>query len=95
MHMPRLADDTITLYFDRVPLHEALTRVAKNVVMVTAQGPDAPPHGIVAVYVLTTGHTGVPPEVLDRSSPPRETGYTPTSRPAPFHFTFDPSQHMK
>jgi hypothetical protein len=95
VRMSQTADDTITLHFDRVPLREALTRLAKNVAVVNAQGPNAPPHGIAAVYVLTAGQAGVPHEVQDRPPPSGETGREPASRPAPFQFTFDPSQHVK
>jgi hypothetical protein len=95
MHVSRLADETMTLHFDRVPLREALTQVAKNVVMVTAQGPDAPPHGIAAVYVLAAGQAGAPRAGQERPPPAGETGRTPAAQPAPFQFTFDPSQHLK
>jgi hypothetical protein len=95
MRISGAVDDTITLHVDRVPLREALTRLAKNVVIVNAQGPNAPPHGIAAVYVLTAGQAGVPHVVQDRPPPPGETGQKPAARPAPFQFTFDPSQHVK
>jgi hypothetical protein len=95
VHLPRAADDTITLHMDRVPLREALTRLARNVVIINARGPDAPSHGIAAVYVLASGQAGASREGPERPPPPGETVHTPASRPAPFQFTFDPSQHLK
>jgi hypothetical protein len=95
VRMPRAVDDTITLHLDRVPLREALTRLATNVVIVSVQGPNAPPHGIAAVYVLSAGHAGAPQESQERPLPPGETGKAPAARPAPFQWTFDPSQHLR
>jgi hypothetical protein len=95
VRMSHTADDTITLHFDRVPVREALTRLAKNVAIVTALGPNAPAHGIAAVYVLAAEQAGASREGQERPPPSGETGQKPASRPAPFQFTFDPSQHLK
>ncbi|WHZ28364.1 MAG: hypothetical protein OJF51_003162 [Nitrospira sp.] len=48
--------------------------------IVTAQGPNAPPHHIAKVYVLPKGQTKLT-QLEDR----------PVA--GPFQFTFDPSQH--
>jgi hypothetical protein len=87
--------ETITIALDRVPLYEALTRLAKNIVIRTAQGPSAPPRRIAQVYVLAPGQAR-PPEVDSHPTQPEAPGTTDTAtRPAPFQFTFDPSQHMQ
>jgi hypothetical protein len=95
MHLSRQVDETITLHLDRVLLREALPQLARNMVMVAAHGADASPHGIAAVYVLAAGQAGVPHKVPEHPPSPGETGQKPAARPAPFQFTFDPSQHGK
>jgi hypothetical protein len=87
--------ETITIALDHVPLSEALTRLAKNVVIRTAQGAGAPPHRIAQVYVLAPGQAR-PPEVDGRPTRPEAPGTTDAAaRPAPFQWTFDPSQHLQ
>jgi hypothetical protein len=97
----RGADRTLTMHLSQVPLREAFKRLAPNVVMVDAQGPSGPSHRIAKVYILQTGQAGVPQPGAEKAASP----VTPTSqdqrvpqagtRPAPFTFTFDPSQHEK
>jgi hypothetical protein len=95
-------DERITTHLTRVALAEALTRLAKNVVILPAQGADAPPHRIAKVYVLAPGQAR-PLGVEDgpaQLQAPGTTGaagqaHDKVSRPAPFQFTFDPSQHRQ
>jgi hypothetical protein len=91
LHIP--ADQTITTHFTQVPLREAFKRLASNVVILDAQGPQAPSHRVAKVYVLPAGQSGssqpVPPMSQDTNVPQAVT------RPAPFKFTFDPSQPEK
>jgi hypothetical protein len=100
-------DETITMRFARVPLRDALKRLAKNVAIVTTQAPNAPPHRIAKVYVFAAGQAGVvsggrgptrPPAATAKETaprPPTATAKEATPRPEPFKFTFDPSQHIK
>jgi hypothetical protein len=93
------ADERITIHMARVALDEALRRIATNVVILPAQGADAPPHRIAQVYVLAKGQPR-PPEADSRPVLPQAsrttdaTGHTTdaTARSAPFQFIFDPSQ---
>jgi type II secretory pathway component GspD/PulD (secretin) len=87
-------DERITIHFTRVALAEALKQLTPNVALVTAQGPDAPPHRITKVYVFATGQARSPQRAV-APSPQAETVSDAAARPAPFQFTFDPSQHMK
>lgn len=99
-------DERITIQLTRVALHEALKRLTNNVAILTARSTDAPLHRITKVYVFATGYTK-PPQVDGSPIPPQapvtgdttrsqaETANRAVARPAPFQFTFDPSQHMK
>jgi hypothetical protein len=87
-------DERITIRLTHVALDEALKRLTPNVAIVTAQGMDAPPHRIAKVYVFATGQAR-PPQRAGAPSPQAETANDAAARPAPFQFTFDPSQHMK
>jgi hypothetical protein len=49
------ADARITTHLSHVPLGEALKRLAPNIVILPAQGANAPPHRIAKVYVLAVG----------------------------------------
>ena len=79
-------DERVTIHLTRVALGAALKQVTPNVVILTAPGPDAPPHRIAKVYVFAQGQARLPQA---------ETASEAASRPAPFQFTFDPSQHMQ
>jgi hypothetical protein len=87
-------DERITIHLTRVALDEALRRLTPNVALVTAPGPDAPPHRIAKVYVFATGQAR-PPQRAGAPALQAETAIDAAARPAPFQFTFDPSQHMK
>ena len=99
--LQRGADQTLTTQLSQVPLREAFKRLAPNIVMMDAQGPSVPSHRIAKVYILPTGQAGGPQPGAARVASP----VTPTSqdkrvpqadtRPTPFSFTFDPSQHEK
>jgi hypothetical protein len=54
------ADARVTIHLSRVPLDEALKRLAPNIVILPAQGVNAPPHRIAKVYVLATGQARPP-----------------------------------
>jgi hypothetical protein len=96
------ADERITIHLRRVPVDEALKRLAPNIVILPVQGTNAPPHRIAKIYVLAAGQVR-PPQVDDGSAQPQAPVTTGAagkandgaSRPAPFQFTFDPPQHMK
>lgn len=88
-------DETITMRFARLPLRDALKRLAKNVAIVTTQAPNAPPHHIAKVYVFATGQAGVMSVGRGPTRPQAATAKETAPRPAPFKFTFDPAQHMK
>ena len=96
-------DERITIRLTRVALDEALKQLTPNVALVTAQSPDAPPHRIAKVYVFAKGQAKPPqlegsptlpqaPVAKDTTEPAKPSA---ASRPAPFQFTFDPSQHMQ
>jgi hypothetical protein len=85
-------DERITIHFTRVALDEALTQLTPNVVIRTASGPDAPPHRIAKVYVFAKGQAR--PQRAGAPAPQAETAPDTAARPAPFQFTFDPSQPM-
>jgi hypothetical protein len=87
------ADARVTTHLSRVPLDEALKRLAPNIVILPAQGVNTPPHRIAKVYVLATGQAR-PPEVEGGTLSHTETANEAAARPAPFQFTFDPSQPM-
>jgi type II secretory pathway component GspD/PulD (secretin) len=87
-------DERITIHFTRVALAEALKQLTPNVALVTAQGPDAPPHRIAKVYVFAQGQAR-PSQLEGAPASQAETANDAAARPAPFQFTFDPSQHMK
>ena len=99
--LQRGADQTLTTRLSQVPLREAFKRLAANVVMIDAKGPSVPSHRIAKVYILPTGQAGGAQPGAEKVASP----VTPTSqdkrmpradsRPAPFSFTFDPSQHEK
>jgi hypothetical protein len=87
-------DETVTTKFARIPLADALKRIAKNVAVVTSPGSHVSPHRIAKVYVFATGQSGSPQ--VGRTHTPSTAEATPkATRPEPFRFTFDPSQHMK
>jgi hypothetical protein len=97
------ADARITTHLSHVPLDEALKRLAPNIVILPAQGMNAPPHRIAKVYVLAVGQA-IPPQVDGGPTQPQTPAPTDAqgqdrqpsaARPAPFQFTFDPSQHMQ
>jgi len=96
-------DERITIHLSPMPLDKALKQLSPNVAIATAQGPNAPPHRIVKVYVLPKSQDR-PSQLAGNvtSSDVSETRVAGGSvmpslaeRPAPFQFTFDPSQHMK
>jgi hypothetical protein len=84
-------DERITIHLTRVALDQALKQLTPNVVIRTASGPDAPPHRIAKVYVFAKGQAR--PQRAGASAPQAETAPDTAARPAPFQFTFDPSQH--
>jgi|RhiMethySRZTD1v2_1073278.scaffolds.fasta_scaffold1929193_1 hypothetical protein len=87
-------DERVTIHLTRVALGAALKQVTPNVVIRTALGPDAPPHRIAKVYVFAKGQAR-PPQRAGAPAPQAETAPDTAARPAPFQFTFDPSQHMQ
>lgn len=95
------AEQTLTAHLAHVPLREAFKRLAPNVVMVDAQGPSVPAHRIATVYILQAGQEGVSQPVAEEAASPVPSTSQDTrvpqagTRPAPFTFTFDPSQHEK
>jgi hypothetical protein len=84
-----------------VPLREAFKRLAPNVVILDASGPQAQPHRIAKVYVLQAGQAGLAPPVAGETVSPLPPTALATAapqavpRPEPFKFTFDPSQPGK